>query len=73
MRILGIDCGSERTGYGVIDSDGRDHRVVAAGVIRTNSKSALQDRLAEIARQLREIIGRHAPEAAAVEDIFYSV
>ena len=38
MRVLGIDCGSERTGYGVIDSDGLHHRMVAAGVIKTDPK-----------------------------------
>ena len=35
MRVLGIDCGAERTGYGIIDSDGRIHRLISAGVIRT--------------------------------------
>ena len=35
MRVLGIDCGTERTGYGVIASDGREHRLVTAGVIRS--------------------------------------
>ena len=35
MRIVGIDCGTERTGFGVIDSDGRSHAFVTAGVIRT--------------------------------------
>ena len=32
MRVLGIDCGSARTGYGVIESDGQDHRMLAAGL-----------------------------------------
>ena len=41
MRILGIDCGTERTGYGVIDSDGRSHTLVIAGVIRTKPSLAL--------------------------------
>ena len=31
MRVLGIDCGTERTGYGLIESDGRTHRIVTAG------------------------------------------
>lgn len=72
MRILGVDCGSERTGYGVIESDGRRHRMLAAGVIRTNPKSALNARLLEIARGLRDVIGEFAPEAAAVEEVFHS-
>ena len=42
----------ERTGYGVIDSDGRDHRMVAAGVIRTSPKWPFEQRLLEIAERL---------------------
>jgi crossover junction endodeoxyribonuclease RuvC len=73
VRVLGIDCGSERTGYGVIDSDGLDHRLVAAGVIRTNRLWTFEKRLAEIAGGLRALIREHGPEAGAVEGIFYSV
>jgi crossover junction endodeoxyribonuclease RuvC len=73
MRILGVDCGSVKTGYGVIDTDGRDHRLVVAGVIRVKSTLPLRTRVCEIARELRELIGRYAPEAAAVEEVFYSL
>jgi crossover junction endodeoxyribonuclease RuvC len=73
MRVLGIDCGTERTGYGVIASDGREHRLVAAGVIRTRTDAPLQMRLLEIARGLREVIREHQPEAVAVEQVFLSV
>ncbi len=72
MRVLGIDCGTERTGYGVIDSDGRDHRMIAAGVIKTSSKASLASRLAEIAGVLREVIRQHRPGAAAVEAVFHA-
>ncbi len=72
MRVLGVDCGTERTGYGVISSDGRTHRLVAAGVIRTSPKDPLAVRLVHIARELRELIRRHEPETAAVEDVFCS-
>jgi crossover junction endodeoxyribonuclease RuvC len=72
MRVLGIDCGTERTGYGVIESDGRAHRMVAAGVIRTSPKEPLETRLAAIAAGLRKLISEHAPQAAAVEAVFYS-
>jgi crossover junction endodeoxyribonuclease RuvC len=72
VRVLGIDCGSEKTGYGVIDSDGSQHRMVAAGVIRTNTKWAFERRLLVIASGLRQLIGEHAPESAAVEGIFCS-
>ena len=73
MRVLGIDCGSERTGYGVIESDGLDHRMIAAGVIRTNPKHAFEQRLLEIAGRLRLLIGEHRPETAAVEGVFAAV
>ena len=72
MRVLGIDCGSERTGYGVIDSDGADHRLLACGVIRTNTKSPFEKRLLEIATGLRSLIHEHHPESGAVEGVFYS-
>ena len=71
--MLGIDCGSERTGYGVIDSDGLDHRMVASGVIRTDRKRPFEQRLLEIAGGLRRLIQEHVPESAAVEGVFYSV
>ena len=73
MHVLGIDCGTERTGYGVIDTDGRTHRLVAAGVIRTSPKDSLECRLREIADGLREVIREHRPVAGAVEEVFHAV
>lgn len=72
MRVLGIDCGSERTGYGVIESDGVDHRLRTCGVIRTHPKTPFEQRLLEIASGLRDLIRQEAPDAAAVEGVFYS-
>jgi crossover junction endodeoxyribonuclease RuvC len=72
VRVLGIDCGSERTGYGVIESDGLDHRLLAAGVIRTNPKTPFERRLAEISSGLRALIRQHEPESAAVEEVFHA-
>jgi crossover junction endodeoxyribonuclease RuvC len=72
MRILGIDCGTERTGYGVVDSDGRVHRMVASGVIRTRPGSPFESRLLEIATGLRSVIQDHKPQAAAVEEVFHA-
>jgi len=73
VRVLGIDCGTERTGYGVIESDGREHRMLAAGVIRTSPKWPLEKRLLEISTGLRQLIRDHAPESAAVEEVFLAV
>ena len=73
MRIVGIDCGTERTGFGVIDSDGRSHCLVTAGVIRTNPIHALEYRLKLIASELRSVFQTFQPHAAAVEEVFYAV
>jgi crossover junction endodeoxyribonuclease RuvC len=72
MRILGIDCGTEHTGYGLIESDGRLHRMVTAGCINTSPKDPLETRLLVIAQGLRQVIVEHAPDSAAVEEVFYA-
>jgi crossover junction endodeoxyribonuclease RuvC len=72
MRVLGIDCGTEKTGYGIIDSDGRRHSLVVAGVIRTDPKQHMALRLTAIARGLRSLIQEHQPAAASIEDVFFS-
>ena len=73
MRVLGIDCGVERTGFGVIESDGRTHRLLEAGVIRTTPGDPLESRLLLIAEGLRAAIRRHDPVSAAVEEVFHAV
>jgi crossover junction endodeoxyribonuclease RuvC len=72
MRVLGIDCGCERTGYGLIDSDGRAHRLVTSGVIETSPKDVLGARLSRIARGVHDIVSAYSPDAAAVEEVFYA-
>src|SRR5580704_14253698 len=72
MRVLGIDCGTERTGWGVIESDGRRHSVLGHGVVKTLPRDPLELRLACIALALRRVIADHVPEDAAVEEVFYS-
>lgn len=72
MRVLGIDCGCERTGYGLISSDGRTHRLITAGVIVTSPKHSLGERLQEIAHGVGQIVRAHVPDTAAVEEVFYA-
>src|ERR1700737_2157331 len=72
MRVLGIDCGTQHTGYGLIASDGRSHHMIAAGSINTSPKDPLEARLLRIAQGLREVIGIHSPDSAAVEAVFYA-
>ena len=72
MRILGIDCGSEATGYGVIESDGRRPRLLVAGVIRTSAKQPFPERLLRIARELERLMGAWGPLDVAVEGVFFA-
>jgi crossover junction endodeoxyribonuclease RuvC len=73
MRVLGIDCGTEKTGYGMIESDGLTHRLLTAGVIRTSPKDPLSKRLMEIGEGLRKVIAEHRPECGAIEEVFHAV
>lgn len=73
MRIVGIDCGSACTGYGVVDSDGRRCRMVAAGVIRSPPKLAFAERLERIHKGLSEAFELYRPDEFAVESVFHAV
>lgn len=72
MIILGVDPGTAVTGYGVVDRRaGGAVALVECGVIRTQSSSALPQRLREIYDGLVEVMGRHTVDAVAVEGVFY--
>jgi crossover junction endodeoxyribonuclease RuvC len=72
MRVLGIDCGSRVTGYGVIDSDGADCVFVGCGAIRSKATDPLSDRLKCIHNGIIEVIAKLRPDAAAFESLFYA-
>jgi crossover junction endodeoxyribonuclease RuvC len=72
MRVLGIDPGSRRTGWGVVQLEGTRLRQIAAGTITAPERLALADRLRKIHEELRRVIEAHAPEAMAVEEIFFA-
>jgi crossover junction endodeoxyribonuclease RuvC len=74
MRVLGIDCGTECTGYGVVELNGSGGlRCLACGAIRLSAREALPRRLQRIQEQLAEVIREHHPEQVAIEDVFYAV
>lgn len=70
MRILGIDPGSLRTGYGAIDVEGRQLTCVAVGVVAPPAGLVLSSRLTFIAARLAELARDLAPELIAIETIF---
>lgn len=70
IRILGIDPGLRKTGWGVVDTIGNSLRFVASGTVRSDEKAALAVRLCQLHDGLAEILERHAPDEAAVEATF---
>jgi crossover junction endodeoxyribonuclease RuvC len=72
MRVLGIDCGSRITGYGVVDTDGADCSLVRFGVIRSRVSDPLPLRLKEIHAGIIQIIRELTPDVAVFESLFYS-
>lgn len=69
-RILGIDPGITRTGYGIVEASGTKERAVAVGVIRTDPDLPTADRLAELHADLAAVIAEHRPTDAAIERLF---
>ena len=76
MRVFGIDCGTEFTGWGVVETDagprskGLAH--CAAGTIRLNKKDKTPQRLLQVYAELTGLMQVHAPDAVAIEDVFFS-
>jgi crossover junction endodeoxyribonuclease RuvC len=77
MRVFGIDCGTETTGYGVVEWEEavREPRLVpiSAGGISPPKKLGLAQRLAYVHAQLAALLVAHEPDIVAVEEVFYSV
>lgn len=74
MRVLGIDCGTECTGYGVVDlCREQELACVCFGGIRLSARDPLGDRLAVVFDRLSSLIQQHRPDRVAIEDVFYAV
>jgi crossover junction endodeoxyribonuclease RuvC len=69
--VLGIDPGTAHTGFGVVLARGSSLAALDGGVLRTQSDDSVERRLAEIHGHVCELIERHAPDAVAVEDLFF--
>ena len=70
IRLLGLDPGLVKTGWGIVDSDGVRLSHVACGTIRTESSDEIGARLARLYDELTAVIGEWRPAAAAVEETF---
>lgn len=77
MRVFGIDCGTETTGYGIVEWDDRaanpELSWLAAGGICPPRKSALPQRLSLIYTELGALLEKYRPNVVAIEEVFYSV
>lgn len=77
MRVFGIDCGTEITGFGVVEAldDPRQPRLFAhaMGAIRLAKNTPLPERLHQVFRELSSELERWKPDAVAIEEVFYSV
>ena len=71
MRIIGIDPGLARVGYGIIDVIGSEKIMLDCGIIETQSTQKEESRLIEISNDLSSILKKWSPESAAVEKFFF--
>ena len=77
MRVFGIDCGTEVTGFGVVETfeSVRESRLLCCtlGAIRLDKSKPLPERLCQVHRELAQALERWQPEVVAIEEVFYSV
>jgi len=72
MKIFGIDPGSERTGYGCVDTDGRRHSLVVFGSIAAPAHTTFPERLLLIHAGLGALLAEHRPDCVAIENVFHA-
>lgn len=77
MRVFGIDCGTEITGFGVVETSdhGREPHLVmnAMGAIRLKKTKTTAERLEQVFHELTAALEQWEPDAVAIEEVFYSV
>ncbi|HWW75384.1 MAG TPA: crossover junction endodeoxyribonuclease RuvC [Pyrinomonadaceae bacterium] len=73
MRVLGIDPGSETTGWGVVEGDVRRYALVDFGTVKANPRERFAARLLKIAVGVEALIEKFRPDVCAVEEAFFAV
>lgn len=71
MKILGIDPGLANTGFGVVALNGARSSALVAGVITTPASSRLEERLTTLFRDVEGLLEEHAPDAVALEELYF--
>lgn len=76
MRVFGVDCGTEFTGYGVVEVDHAARtprlRSLCSGAVRLNKKDRAASRLAQVYAELTALMQLWRPEVVAIEDVFFA-
>jgi crossover junction endodeoxyribonuclease RuvC len=72
VKIFGIDPGSERTGYGCVESDGSRHRIVLCGAISTPRLTSFPEKLMQIHGRLEALLLECRPDCVAIENLFFA-
>ena len=70
IRIIGIDPGLRRTGWGIVETVGTSLRFIASGTVKPDEKANLAERLRQLHDGLSDVVRAHAPDEAAVEQTF---
>src|SRR6201984_2970238 len=74
MRVLGIDCGTEYTGFGIVELAETGHlHCLTCGAIKLSPREPMPARLQRISLRLEELIREHQPDQVAIEDVFYAL
>ncbi len=73
IRIFGIDPGSERTGYGCVETDGHRHQLIVCGAITASRSDLFAERLHQIHRELARLLATCQPDFVAIENLFHAV
>jgi crossover junction endodeoxyribonuclease RuvC len=72
VRIFGIDPGSERTGYGCVETDGSRHRIITSGAIKAPPAASFPEKLLRIHAGLATLLGECQPDCVAIENVFFA-
>ena len=74
MKVFGIDPGSDRTGFGCVETDGSRHRLILSGAIATPALASFPEQAPRHSRPTRRRCSRSAgPDCVAIEDLFHAV
>jgi crossover junction endodeoxyribonuclease RuvC len=72
VKIFGIDPGSERTGYGCVETDGSHQRIIVCGVITGPTGASFPEKLLRIHSQLAVLLAECRPDSVAIENLFHA-